>query len=187
MLNADKIKLFYSTLNSKEALYMRIVGKIHEIRNLQAIAAAITNSKALGVGDASVARDLGGYAYVIETQPTRHRIHGTFPVDCLVEDLTSNIGESVTFLAMFIVTSIICDIFHIREGSISIMCDNKEALRRKLIETSTYTNLATRDTDIKMEVEHLLSIIPIKVEFHHVPGHSDDDPDCDYERAPQRI
>jgi len=183
----DKIQQFYSKLQSKEAVYIRTVGKIHEIGNLQAIATAIRNSKALGVGDASVARDLGGHAYVIETQPAKHRIHGTAPVDCLVEDLTSNRGESSTVLAMLIVTSIVCDIFHIKEGSISIMCDNKEALRRRKIATCTYTNLATRDMDIKMEVEHLLSILPIKVDFHHVPGHADDDPNFDYDRAPQRI
>jgi len=179
--------LFYATLHSKDPIYARTVGYIKDLSSLHQVAKAISSGKALGVGDASVKSSKGGHAYVLESVPTRHRIHGVAPVDCVQEDLTSNRSEGCTVLAILIVSQVICEIFHITKGHISIMCDNKEALRRKQTTFSSYTKLVVRDVDIKMELKAILSSLPITVEFAHVPGHGDDDPNFDYEAAPQCV
>jgi len=108
-------------------------------------------------------------------------------VDCLEEDITSNRGEGFTVLSMLYITDILCKMFSIKAGSITLYCDNAEALRRKNIYFSTYTTLTKRDIDVKMEMEELITKIPIQISLVHVPGHADSEPGFVYKKAPQSV
>ena len=183
---SDK-KLFYQKLHSKHPAYQRIIGHISSNLYLRELAVAIQKEKILGVGDASVTELRAGHAYILETIPPRFHIHGVAPVDCVEEDVTSNRAEGCTILAMLHIIEIICNMFDIPNGSITLFCDNKEALRKRNVKMSTYTKLSIRDTDIKMELFNLLASLPISVTLEHVSGHADDDPEFEYDKAPQQV
>jgi len=111
---------------------------------------------------------------------------GVAPVDCAEEDATSNRGESCTVLAIVSVIYAICKLYNIQKGLVDVYCDNMQGLRRRIISKSTFTTLNLKDTDMKMELEWLLSRIPIEVAFKHVKGHADSSPDFVYSLAPQQ-
>jgi len=118
------------------------------------MALAIEQGKLIGVGDSSVQQQVTGHSYILETVPPQFNICGVAPVDCSEEDTKSNRGESCTVLAMVTLISLICDLYNIKIGSVTLYCDNKQGLRRQNISKSTFTTLNLRDTDVKMEVEH---------------------------------
>jgi len=124
----DEEKKFRQLLERKDASIRRIIGCIKSSFHLRELAEALEKHQIIGVGDASVRNSIAGHAYVIETKPPRFHFHAIAPVDCTEEDVTSNRAEGCTILAMLHVIEIICVIFHIKEGSISLFCDNKEAL-----------------------------------------------------------
>jgi len=185
-LENDK-KTFHRMLQMKHPAYRRIIGHITSKLYLRELATAIQNKKILGVGDASVADLRAGHAYILETIPPRFHIHGIAPVDCVEEDVTSNRAEGCTILAMLHILDIICNMFNISKGAITLFCDNKEALRKRNVKMSTYTKLSIRDTDIKMELCKVLGNLPIRVSLEHVSGHADSDPDFEYDKAPQQV
>jgi len=78
-------------------------------------------------------------------------------------------------------------LFSIQEGQIDIFCDNMEALRRRPPHLNSYTRLSRRDIDIKMELEAIISTLPVDVTLQHVPGHADEHPDFIYDNAPQHV
>ena len=108
-------------------------------------------------------------------------------MDCVIEDQSSNRGESFTVLALCTLVHALCKLYYIKSGSVTIYCDNKEALRRRKIDDSTFTSLSRRDIDVKMSVEYMITNSPISFSFQHVPGHADEDPDFVYERATQQV
>jgi len=183
----DEEKMFRQLLERKDASIRRIIGCIKSSFHLRELAEALGKNQIIGVGDASVRNSTAGHAYVLETKPPKFHFHAIAPVDCTEEDVTSNRAEGCTILAMLHVVEIICVMFHIEDGSISLFCDNKEALRKRNVSMSTYTSLSIRDTDIKMELNSIIQQLPIKVSLYHVPGHADEDPNFEYDRATQQV
>jgi len=181
-------KSFLSYMEDLPNSRRRMIGKVtFDESHIHKIVQAIQQNKCMGVGDASVRAQLGGHSYVIETIPAKYSITGVGPVDCMEEDITSNRGEGYTVLSMLYILDILCKCYSITTGSATLYCDNKEALRRRDIYFSTYTKLTTRDTDVKMEMELLITNLPIKISLEHVPGHADSEPNFVYARAPQSV
>jgi len=180
-------KKFLELLHSHHPSIVRNIGKVHSMQYLRQLATALRNDSLIGVGDASVDQQRMGHAYILETKPPKYNMQGVAPVDCVEEDQTSNRGESFTVLAICTTVNILCKLYQIDKGSIVIYCDNKEALRRRHLSTSTFTSLSKRDIDVKMAVEHMVLTSPVSFSFQHVPGHADDDPDFVYEQATQQV
>jgi len=178
---------FQHILHSLHPSIVRNVGKIHSITHLRQLASALSKGTIIGVGDASVADQKIGHAYILETKPPQFNLKGVAPVDCVEEDQSSNRGESFTVLAMCTMVHVICTLYNIKDGSITIHCDNLEALRRKEPSTSTFTSLSKRDVDVKLSIEHMIQASPVSFSFQHVPGHADDDPNFIYSQATQQV
>jgi len=177
---------FRSIIKTLGPAHERNIGLLHSMQHLRELAIAITNKKLMGVGDSSVQNYSIGHSYILETIPPKFNMCGVAPVDCAEEEATSNRGESCTVLAMVSVIYAICKLYNIQEGLVDVYCDNMQGLRRRIISKSTFTTLNLKDTDIKMELEWLLSRIPIEVAFKHVKGHADSSPDFVYSLAPQQ-
>jgi len=178
---------FREFLDTYDKTLRRNMGKIFSTYHIRQLANALARGDLIGVGDASVARDMIGHAFILETVPPKYRLIGVAPVDCVVEDQTSNRGESFTVLAICTLIQALCKFYNMKKGAVTIYCDNKEALRRKKPQTSTFTTLSGRDVDVKMSVEHMIHNSPISFSFQHVPGHADEDPDFCYDHASQQV
>ena len=178
---------FKKYIGSLHPAQQRTIGDIYSDANIRELALALANSRAMGVGDASVKWNKSGHSYIIETKPEQFYLRGVAPVDCSEEAITSNRGEGCTVLAICYIAKILCDMYQIREGALEIYCDNMEALRRRPPHLNSYTKMSRRDIDIKMELEKVVSNILLKVSLHHVPGHADEYPDFVYEAAVQQV
>jgi len=183
----EERKCFEQILQSYDESIVRNLGKIKSTLHLRQVATALSNGSLIGVGDASVALDRIGHAYILESKPAQYSIGGVAPVDCVVEDQSSNRGESFTVLALCTLVHALCTLYNVKSGSVTIYCDNMEALRRRKIDSSTFTSLSRRDIDVKMSVEYMITNSPVSFSFQHVPGHADEDKDFVYERATQQV
>ena len=183
----SEIQEFDSILRQYDTSIVRNLGKIYSKEHIRQLALALNQGTLIGVGDASVDNDSIGHAYILESKPAKYRLCGVSPVDCVEEDQTSNRGESFTILALCTLVHALCKLYNIPKGSVTLYCDNKEALRRKQVSKCTFTTLSKRDVDVKMSVEYMVCNSPIDFTFEHVPGHVDDDPDFVYENASQQI
>lgn len=94
-----------------------------------------------------------------------------------VDDMTSNRAEGCGILAMSHLLTTIARFYGITQAVAKLYCDNDEALRYRSLNRSTYTTMTKRDTDIKMEMETILSTSPITLVFMEVSGHADDEED----------
>jgi len=74
----------------------------------------------------------------------------------------------------------------ISAGSITIRCDNKEALLTKHIPSFSYTASSRRDMDVNTEL-CTMETIPTNMPFQHVQDHLDSDPDFIYEKSKQQV
>jgi len=182
-----EMEKFTQMVNSYDPSLVRNIGKIKSKLHLRQLATALQNGSLIGVGDASVALEKIGHAYILESKPANYSMSGVAPVDCVVEDQTSNRGESFTVLALCTLIHALCRVYNLNSGSVTIYCDNMEALRRKKTDMSTFTTLSRRDIDVKMEIEHMILTSPVKFSFQHVPGHADEDPNFVYSRALQQV
>ena len=177
---------FKAILQHLGPAHIRNIGLLHSTRYLREIASAIVKGTLLGVGDSSVQQQKTWHSYILETIPPQYNICGVAPVDCAEEDTTSNRGESCTVLAMVSLLYVICELYNITTGSVTLYCDNKQGLRRRQVSNSTFTTLNYRDTDVKMEVEYFLNQMQIDISLVHVKGHADKEPGFVYARAPQQ-
>jgi len=178
---------FRKLLDTYNKTMRRNIGRICSTRHIRQLANALVQGNLIGVGDASVANDMIGHAFILETKSTNYSLIGVAPVDCVVEDQTSNRGESFTVLAMCTIIHALCKFYGLKKGAVTIYCDNKEALRRKRPQTCTFTTLSGRDVDVKMSVEYMINKSPISFSFEHVPGHADDNPAFCYDHASQQV
>jgi hypothetical protein len=79
-------------------------------------------------------------------------------------------------LAIMIVAQLLCDYYHIWEGSIELGCDGLAALNK------TFTMVYLIDTDesnqdLLMVIRTLWNRSPLPWKIRHVKGHQDDDQD----------
>ena len=112
--------------------YQRTIGQIQSIRNLESLAKAITEGKAIGESDTSVnSNNEGFHAYIIESRDESCHIIGSGPVDCDEDDIESTRSEMAGVLAILLVLQIICEEYSIIKGEFQIYCDNNEAINIK--------------------------------------------------------
>ena len=122
-------KFFLLNLGFYDPSIIRNIGRIQSFTHLRQIATALRNHLLIGVGDASIANNRIGH--ILETKPNNFSMRGVAPVDCVEEDKTSNRGECFTVLALCTLINALCRLFVIKEGSVTIYCDNVGALPRK--------------------------------------------------------
>ena len=182
-----EMEKFTQIVSSYGPSIVRNIGQIKSKLHLRQLALALQNGSLIGVGDASVALEKIGHAYILESKPAKYSMSGVAPVDCVVEDQTSNRGESFTVLALCTLIHALCRTYNLNSGSVTIYCDNMEALRRRKTDMSTFTTLSRRDIDVKMEIEHMILTSPVEFSFQHVPGHADEDPNFVYSQALQQV
>ena len=141
----------------------------------------------VGIGDASVNTGKSCHAFTLETKNETYRIFGAAPVDVDPAEATSNRAELCTVLAMAVLISEIAKFFHIQSASISLFCDNAEAIRHPEIKNRTYSKYAKRDMDLKLAMQHVIKNSPVKIAFQKVEGHADDKTGFSYEAACQEV
>ena len=178
---------FLEYINSLPATYRRNLGHIEYIWRSRRLASYLEKGKVIGVGDASVDKKKSSHAYVLESRDETISIRGAAPVDNDVDDVSSNRAEGCTVLAIITMATALSIYYELNSPSITVFCDNDEALRYRNYKKSTYSKLVMRDIDIKLEVSNFLQNSPLQIRFETVQGHADDSESFVYEDAPQEV
>ena len=186
--NTNEIHTILHQISDLPPPYQRTIGQIQSIQNLSYLAQAIAEGRAIGVCDASVnSNDDGSQAYIIESTDEKNHITGASPVDCDEDDMESTRSEMTGVLAILLLLQMICDEHSIISGEVTIYCDNNEAINIKQDHPFllSYVRFCSNNYDLKHEIRHQLSLLPIAISFSHVKGHKDDDKQFEYDLAQQ--
>ena len=151
------------------------------------MASYLEEGMVIGVGDASVDKKMASHAYVLESRDETVSIRGAAPVDNDVDDVSSNRAEGCSVLAIITMATALSTYYELNSPSITVYCDNDEALRYRDYTKSTYSKLVMRDIDIKLEVSHFFKNSPLQIRFETVQGHADDSESFVHEDAPQEV
>jgi len=181
----SSFRTFRTYIDSLPGVYKRNLGILKGCSFSHILAEHIRKGEIIAVGDASVDKKKGSHSYVVETTNEKWKMSGKAPVDADPDDMSSNRAEGCCVVAMLTLLIAIYKYHNLESGEVEIFCYNAEALRTKTFKKMTYTKILQRDSDIKMEVEALLSLTNLKVRFQHVKSHADEDDDFDYDGAPQ--
>jgi len=183
--NRRQLQTFKQYIHSFPKVYRRNIGLLKGCSYSQQLANYLEKGELIAVGDASVDKKQGAHSFILETTDEKWRLTGKAPVDADPDDMTSNRAEGCSVIAMITLLTALYKYHDLKRGKVEVFCDNAEALRRRYSPKLTYTKLVQRDMDIKMEVEGLLNLTDMRVSFHHVKSHADDDEEFDYDMAPQ--
>jgi hypothetical protein len=91
----------------------------------------------------------------------------------LSEGQNSYRSELAGIYGVITMVSVICSIYDLRSGKITIACDNITALSKSIADF-THPNIYNAEADLIYAIKNQISALPISIEFHHVKGHQDE-------------
>ena len=101
-------------------------------------------------------RTFGARSNVIENEDEVGYIAFSASVASDTDDLISNRTEGCSVVAILTVVTALAKYYDIKDIPVSVFCDNDEALRHRNIQNYTYSKLASRDVDIKLEGNEIM-------------------------------
>ena len=137
------------------------------------VALVMKNNQAIAVTDASVFHDsTASTAWVIQCMQTHHRCEGRVKIPYLFGKMNSYRAESYGIYTILIAAQQLCQIHDIRSGSLTVACDNDNALKYS-IEYSHRPPPRYKTFDILWAIHNLRKKLPTKIIPKRVKGHSD--------------
>jgi len=137
---------------------------------------AVQTGEAIAVCDGFYQDSYGTASWVIEGVTPGIRAQGCVLSPGGAKIQSAYRSELSGILAIMIVAQLLCDYYHIWEGSIELGCDGLAALNK------TFTMVYLIDTDesnqdLLMVIRTLWNRSPLPWKIRHVKGHQDDDQD----------
>ena len=141
--------------------------------NGQALAMAIITGQATAVSDGSYKSSLGTSAFILRGAQRKLGFMGTNVVPGNPEDHSSYRSELAGISGILAVTSCICKKYSVDEGQITVALDGEQAL----LKASSLWPLSPTDTDFDLlsDIRRKIEKLPIKINWHWIEGHQDDD------------
>ena len=139
--------------------------------NGNTIARAIQQNNAIAVSDGSYKDGFGTAACVIEGETKRGRIRGTNVVPGPIKDGDSHRCELAGLYAIILFVNAICQTHNIHQGSITVACDNMQALQ--IFHPDFLPDPSAQNFDMVHAVWTQMKTNPIKWNGVHVKGHQD--------------
>jgi len=147
------------------------VSNIIQLDNGETIATSIRNKTAIAVSDGSLKLGFGTAAYVIEGEDSTNRILGTNVVPGPIDEGDSHRCEVAGIYAVALIVKALAKQHNITTGSITMACDNQQALQ--LFDTEYLPDPSHKNFDIVHATWSLLQTTPIHWIGDHVKGHQD--------------
>jgi len=135
------------------------------------IASAIRNNTALAVSDGSLKLGFGTSAFVIEGGDSTNRILGTNVVPGPIDEGDSHRCEVAGIYAVALIVKALSKQHDLHQGSITMACDNKQALQ--LFDVEYLPDPSHRNFDLVLATWNLLHETSINWVGDHVKGHQD--------------
>jgi ribonuclease HI len=139
------------------------------------IAEAIQDHTATAISDGSYKNDNGTSAFLVCAEDDSQRIVGVNAVPGSCKEQSAYRSELAGISGILLVLQILCTKFKIHSGSIEIGLDGQQAL---LAASEDWPlNIAQPDFDLLKDIRAKIQKLPIKVKWHWIKGHQDDDID----------
>jgi hypothetical protein len=135
------------------------------------IATALQNNTALAVSDGSLKLGFGTAAYILEGVDSTNRILGVNKVPGPIKDGDSHRCKVAGIYAVALLVMAICKHYNIHKGTITMACDNTQALQ--LFDPEYLPDPSHKNFDIINATWHLLQQTNITWIGDHVKGHQD--------------
>ena len=91
---------FREYLDSLPLQHRRNIGIISNIHYVRQIATHMSAGNLIGVGDTTVDMKYAAHSYVLESKDESVQLKGSAPVDCDVDDISSNRAETCSLIAI---------------------------------------------------------------------------------------
>ena len=117
----------------------------------------------------------GTAAFVLEGPDTTHRVSAVLEVPGQPKDQSAYHSELAGLYGTTVMTTTICNINNITEGSIEVGCDGLSALKQALAHDDD-VDPTKQHFDVISAIRQLKASSPIKWTTRHILGHQDDDP-----------
>lgn len=137
------------------------------------IAQAILHGKAIGVSDGSFKFQYGTAGFIIHSHLPHCSLVAALP--CLGDDSDHDAyrSELTGLLGLLTALQVICEFHKISSGSITLGCDNDNALDRSFDE-NWLCDVSAQNWDLIRCIRHLASQLPITIKPQKIKGHNDD-------------
>ena len=176
-LQVPNYKEAFTSSIEASSYFRRLIGPLMPPTDadLLEIAGHIATNSLLVCSDGSFSPSSGNgsHAWVFSTEAGDILLQGAGPIDCIPQLLSSYRPELGGITANLFLLTVIVKVFDIKEGSVTLFCDNRSALENvfdPVPKRGIYPLLAV-DYDLLVLAKDLLSALPIQINHEWVKGH----------------
>jgi thiamine phosphate synthase YjbQ (UPF0047 family) len=139
--------------------------------NGEQVATAPRNGSTIAASDGSLKSGLGTTAFVIEDNKSCGRLKGVNKVPGPINEGDSHRCEVAGLYAIILMVQEVCSMHEIKSGKITVVCDNKTALR--ILDPNFLPDPRMKNFDLVVACWALKQWVPIEWKPKHVKGHQD--------------